>query len=56
MVSTVANSNERQTGLKLPADLYRRVRVAAAERDQSIKAFITAVLTQHLDRQNKRAV
>lgn len=54
MVSNVATIEERQTGLKLPADLYRRVRVEAADRDISIKAFVAEVLAEYFERRDKK--
>ena len=54
MVSTVPAIEERQTGLKLPADLYRRVRIEAASRDVAIKTFVAEVLTQYFERLDKK--
>jgi hypothetical protein len=53
MVSKVSTDGEElvQTGLRLPVDLYRRCRVAAAENDMAVRTFMTIALRSFLDGQ-----
>jgi len=50
------NSNEtrnRMIHVRLPEDLHRRVRIRAAESDQTIQDWVVATLQKEIDRQNR---
>lgn len=50
------NLNEtknRMIHIRLPEDLHKRVRIRAAETDQTIQDWVVAVLQKEINRQNK---
>ena len=51
------NQNEiknRMIHIRLPEELHKRLRVHAAESDQTIQDWVVAALQSELDRRNKR--
>jgi predicted HicB family RNase H-like nuclease len=54
MAPTIADNEELQTSLRIRKDLYRRIRVAAAEEELSINAFIVFAVKGFLDQQKKQ--
>lgn len=51
------NQNEiknRMIHIRLPEELHKRLRVHAAESDQTIQDWVVAALQSKLDRRNKR--
>jgi len=50
------NLNEmknRMIHIRLPEDLHKRVRIRAAETDQTIQEWVVAALQKEIDRQNR---
>lgn len=45
----IRRMDTRNITLTLPADLVRRARVLAAERDTSVSALVVELLQQHMD-------
>lgn len=51
------NLNEtknRMIHIRLPEDLHKRVRIRAAETDQTIQDWVVAALEKEVDRQNRK--
>jgi len=51
------NLNEiknRMVHIRLPEDLHKRVRIRAAETDQTIQDWVVAALQKEIDRQNRK--
>jgi predicted HicB family RNase H-like nuclease len=51
------NLNEtknRMIHIRLPEELHKRVRIRAAETDQTIQDWVVAALQKEIDRQNRK--
>jgi len=47
------NTKNRMVHIRLPEDLHKRVRICAAESDQTIQDWVVAALQSEMERQDR---
>ena len=50
----INETKNRMIHIRLPDDLHKRVRIQAAETDQTIQDWVVAALHKEIDRQNRK--